>query len=181
MKALHIDRADITAAKEGDSDAFGRIYDAYLDRLYRFVYYRVSDRATAEDLTEDIFVKAFETLPGYHDIGLPFEAWLFRVARNHVIDYYRTKKDHTGLEEALDVPSGTPTPLEEAERTLNGEILRQAMAKLRNSYREVLIMKYMEDRDTCDISHMLKKPEAHVRVLVSRAVAALRAILYETR
>ena len=77
----------VRQAKTGDSDSFGTLYDAYLERIYRFVYFRVEDQQTAEDITSQVFLKAWENLGRFQIGGTPFLAWLYTIAHNAVIDH----------------------------------------------------------------------------------------------
>ncbi|MCB0180374.1 MAG: sigma-70 family RNA polymerase sigma factor, partial [Anaerolineae bacterium] len=95
----------IRQATSGDANAFAGLYDAYVDEVYRFILHRVGNKQTAEDLTSQVFLKAWDNLGRYTMRGLPFGAWLFRIARNTVIDHYRTYKDALPLEaEAMTKP-----------------------------------------------------------------------------
>jgi len=91
-------RRSIEGAARGDVTAFGELYSIYLDRIYRYVFYQVKDKMTAEDLTEDIFVKAWGAIDRYKGEGQTFSAWLYRIAHNHVIDYFRTRRQYSSLE-----------------------------------------------------------------------------------
>src|SRR5215207_568961 len=90
----------VAEAKAGDRDAFGRIFDAYVGPIHRFIASRVYSPSDAEDLTQLVFVKALEALPRYEARGIPFGGWLFRLARNCVIDHVRTRHDHLDLDAA---------------------------------------------------------------------------------
>jgi len=95
------ERQLVSEAKAGDSKAFGILYDAYVERIYRFVFFRVADEQTAEDITAQVFLRAWEKLGRYRIGNSPFLAWLYTIARNAVIDHYRTRKTVVSLEEAL--------------------------------------------------------------------------------
>lgn len=180
MKQLKDVSKLVTAIQSGDTEAFGQLYDLFCRQVYRFIYYRVGTREDAEDLTETIFVKAFEKLPGYKDTGLPFEAWLFRVARNEVIDFYRTKKQHVALSEALAVPDDGPTLMDRVEKIMTLEVVRRVLTTLPASYQEIILLTYAQDLDNSEISIILQKPVSHIRVLQSRALGALRKAMHET-
>ncbi len=178
MKALKDTDILISKIKGGDRESFGKLYDLFLDRVYRFIYYRVNRREDAEDLTEQIFVKVFEGLPEYQDAGLPFEAWLFRVARNHLIDFYRTHKSHAPLDVAIETANDSASLLDQLDIKLTMENVRESLKKLPDSYREIIILKFIDDRDNEEISKILDKPVAHIRVLQNRAIKALKKIIY---
>ena len=90
----------IRRAAAGDSEAFGVLYDQYHPQIYRFVFLKVSLKEDAEDLTHQVFMNALEHMSGYRHQGFPFSSWLYRIARNAVIDHYRTRKDKVRLEDA---------------------------------------------------------------------------------
>src|ERR1700675_1548557 len=92
----------VTDARNGDSWAFGMIFDHYHDSIYRFIASRVQRPSDAEDLTQLVFVKALEALPRYVSRGIPFGGWLFRLARNAVIDFVRTSHEHADLAQSVD-------------------------------------------------------------------------------
>lgn len=171
---------DIVArAKAADTTALGELYDALLSRVYRFVYFRVSRREDAEDITEAIFVKIFENIGTYDERGLPFEAWVFRIARNMVIDFYRTHQTVTvTLENAFDVPDTGKSPEEHTEITLQMEYVKTALQALPDSYREIIILKYIEEYENEEISQILEKPVDQIRVLQSRALQKLKTLVH---
>ncbi|HEY6057870.1 MAG TPA: sigma-70 family RNA polymerase sigma factor, partial [Candidatus Limnocylindrales bacterium] len=92
----------VAEAKAGDADAFGQLFDHYHDPVYRYVASRVNRPTDAEDLTQTVFVKALEALSRYESRGVPFGGWLFRLARNAVIDFVRTRHDHAEFDELVD-------------------------------------------------------------------------------
>src|SRR6185369_6271911 len=87
-------------SQRGDQDAFASLYDAYIDRIYRYIYFRVTENEVAEDITSHVFLKAWEKLDTYHPGQSPFVGWLYRIAHNAIIDYYRTRKTPVALDEA---------------------------------------------------------------------------------
>ena len=89
---LESEKVYIKKAKSGNQEAFGALYDHYLPSIYRFILLKVSNRAEAEDLSHEVFLSAWKNIPGYKDKGFPFSSWLYQIARNAVIDFYRTSK-----------------------------------------------------------------------------------------
>jgi RNA polymerase sigma-70 factor (ECF subfamily) len=170
-------RSLVHDARNGDREAFGKLYDNFLDAVYRFVYFRVGTREVAEDITETAFVSIFENIGGYNERGLPFEAWVYRITRNKIIDYYRSKKKTISLAESADVSDDKQNPERETERQLTKEYIMDCIRVLPESYQEIIILKYIEDKTNEEISELLDKPLAHVRVLQSRAVQKLRTIV----
>lgn len=167
----------VVRAQKADVAAYGELYDMFFTQVYRFVYFRVGNREDAEDLTEQIFVKVFQKISTYQERGVPFEAWLLRIARNHVIDYWRTKREHLSLEKGVGEPDCRPTPEEEALGRIAYQEVLAAVQKLPETYQEIVILKFIEERDTHEIATILDKPDDQVRVLASRAIIKLRELL----
>src|SRR5919109_1034776 len=117
----------VDQATAGDPEAFAKLYDAYVERVSRYVYFRVTDDCDMEDLVSQVFLKAWENLDRYKRGSSPFIAWLYTIARNLVIDHYRTKKDVLPLEEAVALPSDREGPDEEAQTHFDLEAMRDAL------------------------------------------------------
>ena len=174
----HVDIHQLVGlARTGDADAFGQLYDLFVDAVYRFVYLRVGNRPDAEDLTEQTFMSMFTAIGRYVDDGLPFEAWMYRIARNKVIDHYRTRKTHVPLEEVAEVRDPGDSPEEAADREITKEAVMESVRTLPTSYQEILILKFIEDKTNEEISVVVEKPVAHIRVLQHRAIMALRKVM----
>lgn len=164
----------IQRAKTCDPDALGAIYEKYYQGIYRYVYYRVGDSALAEDLTGDIFVKMLHGIGSYSIQGVPFSAWLYRIARNRVIDHLRRQpeKAELSLEEARveTIASGETT----LERALQRDELLKAVQVLTEDQRQVIVLKFIEDMDNATIASVLRKTEGAVKSLQHRALDTLR-------
>lgn len=169
----------VNLSQNGDTEAFGKLYDIYLDAVYRFVYFRVGNRQDAEDVTEQIFVSMFESISRYVDDGKPFEAWVYRVARNKIIDFYRTRKTHISVDEIEEQADNQDLPEELADRQLTKEAVMKSLTKIPRQYQEIIILKFIEDKENEEISQLLNKPVAHVRVLQHRAIQSLRAAVQQ--
>src|ERR1044072_2799859 len=117
----------VDEAKAGNPEAFARLYDAYVERVTRYIYFRVSEETDTEDLVSQVFLKAWENLDRYKIGSSPFIAWLYTIARNLVIDHYRTKKDALPLEEAIALPSEMEMPDEEAQTRFDLQGMRDAL------------------------------------------------------
>jgi RNA polymerase sigma-70 factor (ECF subfamily) len=168
-------RGLVQKAVAGDIEAFGELYGVYIDRIYRFVFYQVNNRTVAEDLTEEVFLKAWNGIGRYRWQGQPFTAWLYRIARNHVIDYFRTSRQHDILEEALPADSGNPE--DEAEDRLTQKVLAEAISCLPEQQQQVVIMKFIEGLDNREIEELMGKSQGAIRILQMRALAGLRRTL----
>lgn len=169
----------IQQAKEGNPDAFAQLYDAYVDDIYRFIFYRVSNQQTAEDLTSQLFLKAWDNLDRYQARqGSSFKAWLMQITRNLVIDHYRTLKEIAPLEEIMTVkPDPTADVVNEVERRLQGEWLRTKLQMLTDEQREVVTLKFIHGFSTKEIAQTMNKKEGAIRALQMRGLQALANIL----
>ncbi len=165
----------IVRAKKGEKECFGQLYDHYTPQIYRFILLKVTNRHEAEDLTHDVFLSAWQNLRGYKSQGFPFSSWLYQIARNKVIDHYRTKKFHANVDE-LDESAVKLVDMTEnnLEKVLSLEVIQKAMKNLNSEQQDVLIMKFIEDLPHRDIAATLGKSEGAVRLIQHRALNALR-------
>lgn len=175
---LEDERRLVDLAKSGDGDAFGQLYEAYFDRVYRFIFFRVSDDQIAEDLASQVFLKAWENLQRYHPRG-PFLAWLYAIARNTVIDNYRTRKPVISLEDAAPIASQDDRLDDRMQLEFEMNSLRQAMQRLTDEQQEVIMLKFISDYDTEQIARVMGKSEGAIRALQMRALQALARVMKE--
>lgn len=166
----------IRRACQGDGDAFGQLYESTLNRVYRYIYYRVSDDETAEDLTSKVYLKAWESLPRFRSSSSPFIAWLYTIAHNAVIDHYRVSHQHTHLDEISDLPDRAELPAEQYEHRADAETLRRALQLLTTEQREVVTMKMLDGLTTDEISARMRKSPGAIRALQMRGLQALARI-----
>lgn len=162
-------------ASQGDAGAFGKLYDTYLDTVYRYVYYKVGDQAEAEDLTSQVFEKAWEAMPRYQWREIPFSHWLMRMARNAVIDHYRTVRAHS--EPSEEFVSQEPGPQSQFLRKERSQELLAAIGQLPEDQRAVIMMRFIEELDYAEVAAILGKSPGALRVAQHRALIALRKIL----
>lgn len=171
----------ILRAKAYDPDALGILYERYYQGIYRYVYYRVSDSGLAEDLTSDIFVKMLHGIESYSIQGVPFSAWLYRIARNRIIDHMRRQPEKTdvSLEEARveTIASGETT----LENALQRDELLKSVRVLTDDQRQVILLKFIEDLDNATIASVLGKTEGAVKSLQHRALDTLRHHIESTQ
>jgi RNA polymerase sigma-70 factor (ECF subfamily) len=176
-EAISYDETEITRfvakAAKGDFDAFGELYNIYFDRIYRYVFYQVKDRMTAEDLVEEIFVKAWKAIGSYRGKGWAFSSWLYRIAHNYLVDYFRKSQKRRSLEiEKVDFVASNEHEL--VERKTEEQELREAISCLRDNQRQVIILKFIEGLDNREISRIMGKSEGAIRILQMRALTTLR-------
>ena len=164
----------VAEAKAGDREAFGRIFDAYVGPIHRFIASRVNSPSDAEDLTQLVFVKALEALPRYEARGIPFGGWLFRLARNAIIDQIRTRRDHLSLVDAVTRETDDAGP--EAKAALQDDLDRvaAALAELTDDQREVIELRFFAGLNVLETAVAMGRQEGTVRGLQFRAIAALR-------
>lgn len=161
-----------------DPEAFGRIYDAYLPQIYRFIYFKVPSEEEAQDLSADTFAKLWQ----YLSDGKPvqnLQALVYQIARNLVMDYYRARPDRltTLGEEVLRVPADDYRGLLAVERGLEVSAILRALRLLKDEYREAIILRYVDELSPKEIARVLGKNEGNARVLIHRALASLKAVL----
>lgn len=164
----------VQQARDGDAGAFGQLFDHYGEPVYRYIASRVNGPSDAEDLTQVVFVKALEALPRYESRGIPFGGWLFRLARNTVIDHVRTRRDHTDLDALAERPAGSPGP--EAIVVTRDEIaaVGAALANLTDEQRDAIALRFFAGLSAREAAEAMGKQEGTVRGLQFRAIAALR-------
>jgi len=174
----HHNRELVDRALSGDAEAFGDLYELYLDEIYRYIYYRVAEPAEAEDLTEMVFLKAWETLPESTEPMDDIRAWLYRVAHNLVIDRHRTQKQTVPLEETL-THGDHPTPEGAALNLDASRELALKIGQLKPVLQQVLLCRFVSDMSHAETARTMGLREGHVRVLQYRALKEIRRLLAE--
>lgn len=163
----------VERAKSGDVQAFAKLYDAYVERVSRYVYFRVSEDCDVEDLVSQVFLKAWENVERYKLGSSPFAAWLYTIARNLVIDHYRTKKDTLPLEDVLSLPTDIESPDEQAQTRFDLEALRDALQFLSADQQQALVLKYIAGLPNDSIARVMNKQAGTVRGLQMRGLQTL--------
>lgn len=170
----------IQRARRGDAHAFGRLYDEYADRVYGFVRLRAASAHDAEDVTATVFLNAWRSIGAFDERGLPFSAWLFRIARNAVIDEHR-RAQRRPL--PTDDASTSDAPLESAEALVvaraDAEALREAVSRLTEDQAAVIASRFWWDLSIKETADALGKNENAVKQLQHRAVKTLARMLQE--
>lgn len=165
----------VKGAQKGDQESFAGIYDLFIDLIYRYVYYRVAP-SEAEDLVENVFLKVWENIRQYKPKKRSFSAWVFRIAHNLIIDHYRASKNGNTQELDPRFPDldREHNPIGKVQNTLDKEVLRTAISKLKKPYQEVIIHKYINEFSNKETAEILKKSEGSLRILQFRALKALK-------
>lgn len=167
----------VRQAIDGNQLAFTQLYDEHFDRIYRYIYFRVNNQAEAEDLTQEVFVKALQAIGSYKWREAPFASWLFRIAHNQVIDYIRKQAKHkrTTLEEAATVSVEDPVAMTEQRSEI--EELTAALKKLPPAQQEVISLRFIAELPIAEVARTLGKSEGTVKALQFNGTISLRKIL----
>ncbi len=172
---MSIEKDIVPRAIKGDGTAFAQLYEEHLDRIYRYVYLKVGNRTEAEDLTQEVFVKALEAITTYKWRNLPFTSWLFRIAHNLVVDYFRKqgKVEKIPLDDDIVLPSKS-NPALTAELALEIEALAKDIENLSPAQREVILLRFSAELSTAEVASLLAKSAGTVKALQHNAIVALR-------
>jgi RNA polymerase sigma-70 factor (ECF subfamily) len=174
---LDEERRLVARAVRRDAPAFGMLYELYLDRIYRYVYYRVGTTNEAEDLTEQVFLKAWEAIDRYEPRGIPFAAWLYRLAHNLVVDHYRARRPTTPLDDVVEAEEPGLDVVEEIEAQLDAEEVRAALLTLNVEYQQLIALRFVEGLSHAAVAQITGKSEGAMRVVQYRALQALARVL----
>jgi RNA polymerase sigma-70 factor (ECF subfamily) len=162
----------------GDADAFGELYRLHLDAIYRYVYFRVGDANDAEDITEQVFLKAWEALPGYKQYGHHFTSWLYRIAHNMVVDHHRR---HPMMPLPATVEGAWECRQADAlDQVIDAEesaALSKAIARLPEDQQQLIALRFIEGLDHAEIAQIMNKSQGACRVLQHRALTVLNRLL----
>lgn len=169
----------LSQAQNGDTDAIAKIYDLYVEPIYRYILFKVG-KEEALDLTENVFLKVWENLKSYKTGNMYFSSWIFKIAHNLVVDHYRLTQDSAApldIDIADDKAHSNPVLL--AEKGLSSEVLSKAISKLKKNYQQVIILKYINDLENREIARIMKRGEGSLRILKFRALKALKQVLLQ--
>ncbi len=171
----------VMKAQNGDVDSFSMLYDELLDPLYKFCFFRLPTKELAEDVTSEVFLKVWDKLETYNkEKGIKFTSWVFRIAQNKIIDFFRKNKDTLELKEELEIPDPHS---EKSEKKLENSFLKKqllsALEQIPKTQSEVLILKYFSQLENKEIAEIMDKSETAIRILQSRGLKAIRTQLPE--
>jgi RNA polymerase sigma-70 factor (ECF subfamily) len=169
----------IERARTGDRAAFAELYDTHVDSVYRYLLYRVREPADAEDLTSEVFTRAFANIHRYRWQGKSFLAWLYTIARNAVTDRRRRERPTLDLDNAYGVAEDGPTAHDRAVHGEQVDALRGAVKHLTTEQQEVLVLRFVENMSSRDVAKILGKNEGAIRALQFRALGRLRKLLHD--
>jgi len=163
-------------ASRGDRDAFGQLYERYVERIFNYVYYRTGNLHDAEDLTARVFQRAMNHIQNYTDRGVPFSAWLYRIAHNLVANWHRdrSRKQEIPLTDLPVVPSREDRPETSLVRSQEQESLLRLIRQLPSERQTLLILKFVENLSNAEIGQIMGRSEGAVKSLYHRTLLALR-------
>ncbi len=176
QRAADREKALVERAIKHDRVAFAQLYDRFVDKIYKYIYYKVGNKTDAEDLTGQVFLKAWEAIGHYRWTERPFAAWLYRIAHNLVVDHFRTRKDSTPLDDILSLEHPGTDLDEIIQHHLTADVLRHALRRLTRDQQQVIILRFLEGYNTAEVAEMMGKQPGAVRTLQHRALAGLNLV-----
>lgn len=167
----------INRARRGDRDAIANLYQQYVQAIYRYIHYRVPQNTAADDLTAEVFLRMVEGLPNYKLNGVPFEAWLYRIASARVADFYREQSRHP--QEALSEtePDRSVSPESRVQTTEERAELRAALQQLSEEYQNILLLRFVERKSHAEVADIVGKSVSAVKSAQYRALGQLADLL----
>ncbi|MFB7635813.1 ECF subfamily RNA polymerase sigma factor, BldN family [Streptomyces sp. NPDC056149] len=171
----------VERAQAGEADAFGRLYDQYADTVYRYIYYRVGGRATAEDLTSETFLRALRRIGTFTWQGRDFGAWLVTIARNLVADHFKSSRFRLEVTtgEMLDANEVERSPEDSVLESLSNAALLEAVRKLNPQQQECVTLRFLQGLSVAETARVMGKNEGAIKTLQYRAVRTLARLLPE--
>ena len=166
----------LARASQGDKDAFGELYERYTERIFNYVYYRTGNVHDAEDLTARVFQRAMNHIHNYTDRGVPFSAWLYRIAHNLVANWHRdrSRRQEIPIDDLPVITSKEEHPEKSLVRTEDQEALLRLIRRLPAERQTLLILKFVEDLSNAEIGQIMGRSEGAVKSLYHRTLLALR-------
>jgi len=166
----------LTRASQGDRDAFGLLYERYIDRIFNYVYYRTGNLHDAEDLTARVFQRAMNHIKNYTDRGVPFSAWLYRIAHNLVANWHRdrSRRQEIPINDVPVLPSKGDHPEKNLVRSQEEDALLKLIRRLPGERQNLLILKFVENMSNAEIGEIMGRSEGAVKSLYHRTLLALR-------
>ena len=170
------DTAILKQAAGGDEYAFGMLYERYVTRIYNYVYYRTGNQFDAEDLTARVFLRAMKHIQNYQDRGIPFSAWLYRIAHNLVANWHRdnSRRQEIALEDTYVLPQGREHPEVSLLRNEEQDALLAIIRQLPPERQQLLILKFVEHLSNAEIGQIMGRTEGAIKSLYHRTLLSLR-------
>ena len=167
----------VQRAKQRDQKAFAQLYEEHFDRIYRYLALKIGDKTEAEDMTQQVFLNALQSISSFKWKGIPFAAWLFRIAHNQVVDYLRRKTRQAAVPLDESLVSSESNPQLMAEQSLDIEQLLLATKRLTEAQREVISLRFTSGLSIAQVAKIMGKSQGAVKALQHSAIVALRRAL----
>jgi RNA polymerase sigma-70 factor (ECF subfamily) len=165
----------IRKCQNGETAAFGTLYDHYIRLIYNFIFYKTFHKETAEDLTSETFFKALRNIQSV-DLEKSFGSWLYKIAQNTVLDHYRARRNHEDIDDFWDISDTTDIALE-VDTSISVDALKKELKNLSSTDRDIIIMRIWQDLSYKEIADIVGKSEASCKMTYSRALAKLRSTM----
>lgn len=171
-----MDDRDLVQLAKKDKEAFGEIYERYLTKIYNYIYYRTSNQQDAEDLTAKVFYRALSHIENYVDKGVPFQAWLYRIAHNLVANFHRDKSRRKiiPLDDYVAHTLRSDAPDIQAETSEQKAYLMEAIHRLPADRQQLILLKFIEQKSNAEIGEIMERTEGAIKSLYHRTLMALR-------
>jgi len=171
-----MDDSELVEAAKHDKEAFGEIYERYLDKIYNYIYYRTGNQQDAEDLTAKVFYRALNHIQNYEDKGVPFQAWLYRIAHNLVANFHRDKgrRKIIPLDDYVAHTLRSDAPDKQAESSEQREMLMNAIRRLPAERQQLLVLKFIQQKSNAEIGEIMDRTEGAIKSLYHRTLLSLR-------
>ena len=168
----------VRRAQRKDSEALAQLYEAYFDKIFRYIAMRIRNEMEAEDMTQQVFMKMLQAISSYKNQGVPFSSWIYRIAHNLVVDYLRQQNKKATVDiEGLQIPDTGDDPQLIIEQQVDVEDLKKATQKLTQSQQEVLSLRFFGELSIAECASVMGKNEGAIKALQHSAVVALRKAL----
>ena len=182
IEAINDENA-VSLACKGNPEAFSYLYEKNVTRIYNYVYYRIGSATDAEDITSRVFYRAFGHINGYVEKGVPFSAWLYRIAHNLIANWHRDnlRRKEVPLEDHIDLPVHTDQPEKLLEKNQETELLLKGIRRISADRQQLILLKFLEDLSNAEIAQIMGRSEGAIKSLYHRALLALREEMDDIR
>jgi RNA polymerase sigma-70 factor (ECF subfamily) len=170
----------VRRAQENDQEAFAQLYEEHFNKIYRYLALRIGNEMEAEDMTQQVFLNALQSISSFRWKGVPFSAWLFRIAHNQAVDHLRRKKKRASVPLDESLTSGGDSPRATTELKMDIEELMAATKRLTEAQREVISLRFTSELSIAQVAKVMGKSQGAVKALQHSAIVALRRTMLVT-
>jgi len=163
----------IKKCQEGELESFAYIYDKYINKIYKYIYYRMPDKYISEDLTSQTFIKALKSISLYNKDKGSFSSWLYKIAKNNLADYYRTYKNNLDINDLWYLEDDTNIEVA-ADKDFKLDKVKKYLNKLNKEQKEIVILRVWDELSYSEISEIVQKSEASCKMMFSRSLEKLK-------